>query len=199
MGMGGGMAGGGAYGGGYGAGRAGAMAVGGNGGNCCVAQGEDCTACGVGCGGNGRFAGLRGRWPGRLHPGDYVQVCRLWWRFRSTPSRFYLPDYDVLSFELVAPDPTASVAVVRDSDFATIRLRIWLRTVGDHLVSSPTGVLLLDDGEGLHHSSPRDHSHRSTHTISNTPAHSAADSTTDSASHKTASTQRTSGSLQLRS
>merc|ERR1712117_460252 len=24
------------------------------GGNCCVVQGEDCTACGVGCGGNGQ-------------------------------------------------------------------------------------------------------------------------------------------------
>merc|ERR1719512_540479 len=43
---GGGMAGGGAYGGGFGAG--------GNAGNCCVAQGEDCTACGVGCGGGGQ-------------------------------------------------------------------------------------------------------------------------------------------------
>merc|ERR1719220_2225229 len=101
-----------------------------------------------------RFAGLRGQWPGRLHPGDYVQVRRLWRRFRSTPSRFHLPDHDLLSSELVAPDPTSSVALVRDSDFATIRLRIWLRTVGDHLVSSTTGVLLLDDGEGLHHSSP---------------------------------------------
>merc|ERR1711920_831879 len=129
----------------------------------------------------------------------YVLVCRLWRRFLSTPSRFHLPDHDLLSSELVAPDPTSSVALVRDSDFATIRLRIWLRTVGDHLVSSTTGVLLLDDGEGLHHSSPRDHSHCPTHTISNTPAHSAADSATDSASHKTASTQRTSGSLQLRS
>merc|ERR1719384_685660 len=46
--MGGGMAGGGAYGGG---GR-GAAACGNNG-NCFVGQGEDCTACGVGCGGNG--------------------------------------------------------------------------------------------------------------------------------------------------
>merc|ERR1712176_195760 len=144
-----------------------------------------------------RFAGLRGQRPGRLHPGDYVQVCRLWRRFRSTPSRFHLPDHDLLSFELVAPDPSSSVAVVRDSDFSTIRLRIWLRTVGDHLVSSPTGVLLLDDGEGLqHHSSPCS-SHQSTHA----PAHSAADSTSDysagSTSDKTG-TQRTSGSLQLR-
>merc|ERR1712014_68162 len=145
------------------------------------------------------FAGLRGQWPGRLYPGDYVQVRRLLRRFRTTPSRFHLPDHDVLSFELVAPDPISSVAFVGISDVATIRLRIWLRTVGDHLVSSPTGVLLLDDGKGLHHSSPRDHSHCPTHTISNTPAHSAADSATDSASHKTASTQRTSGSLQLRS
>merc|ERR1711876_63403 len=37
-------------------GRAGAVAVGGNSGNCCVAQGEDCTACGVGCGGGGQGA-----------------------------------------------------------------------------------------------------------------------------------------------
>merc|ERR1712242_693603 len=37
-----------------GAGGAGAMVAGGNGGNCCVAQGEDCTACGVGCGGGGQ-------------------------------------------------------------------------------------------------------------------------------------------------
>merc|ERR1711933_402295 len=48
------MAGGGAYGGGYGAGRTGVVAVSGANGNCCVAQGEDCTACGVGCGGNGQ-------------------------------------------------------------------------------------------------------------------------------------------------
>merc|ERR1711948_16245 len=40
-------------GGGYGAGRGG-MAVAGNNGACCVAQGEDCTACGVGCGGGGQ-------------------------------------------------------------------------------------------------------------------------------------------------
>merc|ERR1712190_680991 len=52
--MGGGMAAGGAYGGRYGAGGAGAMAVSGNNANCCVAQGEDCTACGVGCGDNGQ-------------------------------------------------------------------------------------------------------------------------------------------------
>merc|ERR1712176_628795 len=43
----------GAYGGGYGAGRGG-VAVAGNNGACCVAQGEDCTACGVGCGGGGQ-------------------------------------------------------------------------------------------------------------------------------------------------
>merc|ERR1712012_958166 len=41
------------YGGGYGGGGAGGLAVGGNGGNCCVAHGEDCTACGVGCGNGG--------------------------------------------------------------------------------------------------------------------------------------------------
>merc|ERR1719512_658854 len=51
---GGGMAAGGAYGGGDGAGRAGGMVVAGNNGACCVAQGEDCTACGVGCGGGGQ-------------------------------------------------------------------------------------------------------------------------------------------------
>merc|ERR1711920_20253 len=100
---------------------------------------------------------------------------------------FHLPDHDMLSFELVAADPTSSVAVVRVSDVATIRLRVGFRTVGDYLVSSSTGVLLLNDGKGLHHSSPRDHSHRSTHTISNAPAHS------------TAATQWTCGSLQLRS
>merc|ERR1712039_832025 len=50
---GGGMAAGGAYGGGYGAGRTGAVVVRGDNGACCVAQGEDCTACGVGCGGGG--------------------------------------------------------------------------------------------------------------------------------------------------
>merc|ERR1711920_871670 len=60
--MGGGMAAGGAYG-----GRA--TAVSGNNGNCFVAQGEDCTACGVGCGGNGQgnlaYVGCG--------QGDYVQ------------------------------------------------------------------------------------------------------------------------------
>merc|ERR1712039_366590 len=111
---------------------------------------------------------------------------------------------DVLSFELVAPDPTPSVAVFRDTDFATIRLRSGFRNVGDYLVSSPTAVLLPNDGKGLHHSSPRDHSHpSSTHTISlNTPAHSAADSTTgddSSATHQPSSTYWTCGSLQLRS
>jgi len=60
----------------------------------------------------------------------------------------------MLSFELVAADPTSSVAVVRASDVATIRLRVGFRTVGDYLDSSSTGVLLLNDGKGLHHSSP---------------------------------------------
>merc|ERR1719384_2624537 len=62
--MGGGMAGGGAYGGG---GR-GAVACGNNG-NCFVGQGEDCTACGVGCGGNGQgsLAYVGGG------QGDYIQ------------------------------------------------------------------------------------------------------------------------------
>merc|ERR1712087_646561 len=46
----------GAYGGGYGAGRAGGVVVSGNNSACCVAQGEDCTACGVGCGGGGQGA-----------------------------------------------------------------------------------------------------------------------------------------------
>jgi len=94
-----------------------------------------------------------------------------------------LPDYNVLSFELVAPDPTSSVAVVRDSDFAAIRLRTWLRTVGDHLVSSPAGVLLLDDGKGLH-----DHHNFCESRHSNTTAHSAADDSAagDSAADSTA-------------
>merc|ERR1719382_2254831 len=63
------MAGGGGYGGGDGAGRAGAMAVSGGNGNCFVAQGEDCTACGVGCGGNGQgsLAYVGGG------QGDYIQ------------------------------------------------------------------------------------------------------------------------------
>merc|ERR1711933_346809 len=52
------------------------------------------------------------------------------------------------------PDPTSSLVAVRDSDFTAIRLRIGLRTVGDDLVSSPTGVLLLNNGKGLHHGSP---------------------------------------------
>merc|ERR1719245_1579714 len=68
--MGGGMAAGGAYGGGLGAGRAGGMAVGGNSGNCCVAQGEDCTACGVGCGGGGGQGALAYVGTGQ---GDYIQ------------------------------------------------------------------------------------------------------------------------------
>merc|ERR1712060_300628 len=112
-------------------------------------------------------AGLRGPWPGRLHPGDDIQVRWLRRRFCSAPSRLHLPDHNVLSFELVVPDPTSSVAVVWGSDIATIRLRIGLRTVGDLLVSSPS-------------------------------ADSSANSATDcaAASHKTASTQRTSGSLQ---
>jgi len=67
--MGGGMAGGGAYGGGYGAGNAGAVAAGGNSGNCFVAKGEDCTACGVGCGGGGQGS-LAYVGTGR---GDFVQ------------------------------------------------------------------------------------------------------------------------------
>merc|ERR1711920_522141 len=66
---GGGMAAGGAYGAGDGAGRAGAMAVSGNNANCCVAQGEDCTACGVGCGGNGQGSLA---YVGSGH-GDYIQ------------------------------------------------------------------------------------------------------------------------------
>merc|ERR1719237_1796445 len=56
----GGMGGGGAYGGGgaFGSGGTGGAAYhGNNGGNCCVAQGEDCTACGVGCGGGGGGGG----------------------------------------------------------------------------------------------------------------------------------------------
>merc|ERR1712242_111462 len=142
-------------------------------------------------------AGLRGPWPGRLHPGDDIQVRRLWRRFCSAPPRLHLPDHDVLSFELVVPDPASSVAVWWGSDIATIRLRIGLRTVGDLLVSSPTGVLLLNDGKRLQHSAPPTGSHGSTHTISNTSADSTANFATDSASHKAASTQRTSGSLQL--
>merc|ERR1712150_93323 len=66
---GGGMAAGGAYGGGYGAGRAGGVAVNGNNGACCVAQGEDCTACGVGCGGGGQGSLA---YVGSGH-GDYIQ------------------------------------------------------------------------------------------------------------------------------
>merc|ERR1712176_1362626 len=110
----------------------------------------------------------------------------------GAPQRLHLPGHDVLSFELVVPDPTSSVAAVWGSDIATIRLRIGLCTVGDLLVSSPTGVLLRNAGKRLQHSSPQPGSHSSTDTISNTSADSTADSATN---HKTA--QRTSGSLQL--
>merc|ERR1719463_557814 len=44
-------------GGGFGGGGVGGAAYHGNNGNCCVAQGEDCTACGVGCGGGGGGSG----------------------------------------------------------------------------------------------------------------------------------------------
>merc|ERR1719346_929997 len=63
--MGGGMAGGGGYGGGAG----GAFGGGAGNGACCVAQGEDCTACGVGCGGGGQGA-LAYVGTGQ---GDYIQ------------------------------------------------------------------------------------------------------------------------------
>merc|ERR1712083_1164664 len=46
-----------------------AMAVSGHGANCCVVQGEDCTACGVGCGGNGQGSLA---YVGSGH-GDYIQ------------------------------------------------------------------------------------------------------------------------------
>merc|ERR1719297_288357 len=58
-----------AAGGGYGAGRAGGVVAGGNNGACCVAQGEDCTACGVGCGGGGQGSLA---YVGSGH-GDYIQ------------------------------------------------------------------------------------------------------------------------------
>merc|ERR1712176_1000068 len=73
----------------------------------------------------------------------------------GAPQRLHLPGHDVLSFELVVLDPTSFVAVVWGSDIATIRLRIGLCTVGDLLVSSPTGVLLLNDGKRLQHSAPQ--------------------------------------------
>jgi len=60
---------GGAYGGSYGAGRTGGIVVSGDNGTCCVAQGEDCTACGVGCGNGGQGA-LAYVGTGR---GDYIQ------------------------------------------------------------------------------------------------------------------------------
>merc|ERR1719434_465792 len=67
----GGAMGGGAYGGAAGAGGAYGGAYGGGAGNggCCVAQGEDCTACGVGCGGGGQGA-LAYVGTGQ---GDYIQ------------------------------------------------------------------------------------------------------------------------------
>merc|ERR1719394_1718367 len=129
----------------------------GNNGACCVAQGEDCTACGVGCGGggNGALAYVGHGQGGYIQETTYKYVgCGGDFARPRRDFTSYLPDYDVLPFELVAPDPTSSVAVVRDTDVAAIRLRSWLRTVGDHLVSSPAGVLLLDDGKGLPHSSP---------------------------------------------
>merc|ERR1719428_1948023 len=55
-GFGGGAAGGGGVGGGYGGGVGVAGARGQNG-ACCVAAGEECTACGVGCGGGGPGSG----------------------------------------------------------------------------------------------------------------------------------------------
>merc|ERR1719270_1128010 len=58
---------GGAYGDGYGAGRGVVMAH--DNGACCVAQGEDCTACGVSCGGGGQGA-LAFVGTGQ---GDYIQ------------------------------------------------------------------------------------------------------------------------------
>merc|ERR1712008_255186 len=75
------------------------------------------------------FTGLRGHWPGRIRPGDHNQVRRLWRRFRccSTASRLLLSDYDVLFVELVASDPTSSVAAVRV--IASFRLRSGFHTV----------------------------------------------------------------------
>merc|ERR1712190_446777 len=52
-----------------GAGRTGGIVVSGDNGTCCVAQGEDCTACGVGCGNGGQGA-LAYVGTGR---GDYIQ------------------------------------------------------------------------------------------------------------------------------
>ena len=63
------MAAGGACGGRFGSGRTGGATVSGNNGACCVAQGEDCTTCGVGCGdgGQGWLACIG------IGRGDYIQ------------------------------------------------------------------------------------------------------------------------------
>merc|ERR1712032_803303 len=113
---------------------------------CCPGRGLHSLRCWL-WGWRSGLAGLCRHWQGRLHSGDIVSVRWLWRRFRcrSTPPRLHLPHYDVLSSELVASDSAASVAVVRDTDFATIRLRFGFRAVGDSLVSSSTAVLLLND------------------------------------------------------
>merc|ERR1712203_368750 len=83
--------GGGAYGGGYG---------GGNSANCCVAQGEDCTACGVGCGGGGQGA-LAYVGTGQ---GEYIQpnrssVAQRWEGAAPRPSLRPLPPFHPPHFQ----------------------------------------------------------------------------------------------------
>jgi len=90
----------------------------------------------------------------------------------------------MLSLESVAADPASPLAFVRDLDIAPVRLRGWIRSVGDDVVSGPTTILLLNDGKGLHYGSPRDNTHSSANTVPNTAAHTTPDTSSNAAAAK---------------
>jgi len=83
-----------------------------------------------------------------------------------------------LSSEPPIAYPTSLVVAVGIFHLSAVRLRSWLRDVGEHMVPGATGVLLFDYGQGLcDHSFARDHADGATNSIPHAAANAASHTT----------------------
>jgi len=86
-----------------------------------------------------------------------------------------MPHHDLLPSEPLVAHPLALLVVVGSVDVAPVRLRSWIRRVGDDVATGATELLLQHDRQGLPHDSAASATaDSSAHTLPNASAHASA-------------------------
>jgi len=106
----------------------------------------------------------------------------MWWGLFEAEEGFHLYHHELLPSESALVDPPALLVVVGNVVIDALRLRDWLRDLGDIVVPGTEGLLLYNSGSWLRDNSFANSLFDSpTHSVSHAAPHSA----TYAASHAT--------------